>query len=84
MLERAIGDFSMSSKNKRGGFFHMERLYVVPRGSESQRWQGSPPKKFSILQGLSFQTLQSQELGSFSSSRDETNGFIGVNSTFWE
>jgi len=30
------GAFSQSSKNKRGGFFHMERLYVVPRGSESK------------------------------------------------
>lgn len=48
VLERAIGAFGVSSKNNRGGFFHMERLYVVPRGSESQRLQHSP-LKFNIL-----------------------------------
>lgn len=59
----------------------MERLYVMPGGSESQRQQRSPPKKFSILEGLSFPAPQQpQKLGSFASSRDETNGFIGINS----
>lgn len=48
VLEKAIGAFGVSSKNNRGGFFHMERLYVVPRGSESQR-QHSPLKKFNVL-----------------------------------
>lgn len=82
VLQRAKGILCVSSGNKRWILAQGE-VYVEPTRSEAQRWQQSPPKSFSTRPGLSFATLhQSQELGSFSSSRDENNGSIGINSFF--